>query len=241
MEKLAFLDFWGNDNMDEALKAEGLTREDLQKNFAAYTVQLEHGNGVTLYKNYEGPLEEKHKEWVIHDLKADLESLEYLKVIEAFWKIDLLEPLKSERLKIAWENADLNELATEMVNFRESGIESVLVFDGEDLFVVGDTGNTYTPGYNCLARLKPGYNDLTETDDVLRTFFDDVPLEKWDDLGKEIEDANLDTISEIMKRETGNDYAEYERLTLIDQVFEWLYNTLCEAVKTIDNNDDEEY
>ena len=41
-----FLDIWGTDYLDDAIKEEGYTKEDLEKNFVNYIVHLDHGNGV---------------------------------------------------------------------------------------------------------------------------------------------------------------------------------------------------
>ena len=85
-----FLDIWGTDYLDDAIKEEGYTKEDLEKNFVNYIVHLDHGNGVTLYKDYEGPLKDKDAEWVRHDLHEELNGKDYLKVLEAFSEAKLI-------------------------------------------------------------------------------------------------------------------------------------------------------
>ena len=239
-----FLDIWGTDFIDDAIKEEGYTKEDLEKNFVNYIVHLDHGNGVTLYKNYEGPLNEKDAEWIRHDLEKDLDKSDYLKVLEAFSKADLLKLTLAEKILIAYEKADLNALATKMVDTYCDFADAVLVFDGGEFLVVAESPSTHTPDFFYICRLRQGWNDNVETDNVLSEFMEEIDPEKYEEVYQKLEKAYEEDrhagYSRVMVEETGHDYAYYEREVLTSQVEDWIRDELDEFIKSLPDGNEEE-
>ena len=230
-----FLDIWGTDYLDDAIKEEGYTKEDLENNFVNYIVHLDHGNGVTLYKDYEGSLKDKDAEWVRHDLHEELNGKDYLKVLEAFSEANLIELTLAEKAMIAFEKADLEQLATEMVDSCGDFADGVLVFDEEEFFVIAESPSTHTPSLHYICRMKQGWNDNVETDEVLSEFMEDVPIERYDEIYQKLEKAyeedRHDGYSRVMLEETGHDYWYYERRRSIDITREWIWTEIKEFIE----------
>lgn len=85
MDKVAILDIWGfSDDLDEVLEFHEYTYEDLETQFESYVVRLDGGNGVTLYKNYPGPLLLRDYAWIKDDLWATLSQEDCEVVMKAF-------------------------------------------------------------------------------------------------------------------------------------------------------------
>ena len=154
-----------------------------------------------------------------------------------------------EKIKRAFEKADLKELAIKMIDMIDNyGAHSALIYDSneEKFDVIAQfipasirdriLDTTYSSlGLHRVARLKDGYNNLVETDKVLEKFFDDLPLGRIKEIIIELVKSAKNTaeISEIMLETTGYDYNYYKRQALICSVQEWIKNEIVDLIEII--------
>lgn len=168
-ERFAFWVVWGTDSLEDVCEELGITVEEAER-YETITLPLQREKGVTIYKNYDGLLDEQDKKDIFSDLQGYLELDEIDSVINACIRRGLMnESTLKEKILAAWYEQDFSKTVDELLAaadvWKNGSIDGCLVWDTEkdELSVVKESASTRTPSFIYLFRLSG--NDKPDADE----------------------------------------------------------------------------